>query len=141
MKVIKSVLSIAVVATMFSCGNQLKEVKSLETEIDSVSYAIGLSMSGQLRSGFEEVNKDILTQAIRNGLDSTNLLGVLLNPSGAISDLTTEVSTSGLLDACFSNCFRKGLVIPFNNVPPTGIYSLAPNILAVPNKAAFAYSS
>ncbi|MCL7763533.1 FKBP-type peptidyl-prolyl cis-trans isomerase [Polaribacter sp. Z014] len=74
MKVVKSVLAVAVVASMVSCSNQVKEVKSLETEIDSVSYAIGLSMSGQLRSGFEEVNQEVLTQAIRNGLDSTNLL-------------------------------------------------------------------
>jgi len=74
MKVLKSVLSIAVVASMVSCGNQVKEVKSLETGIDSVSYAIGLTMSSQLKQGFEEVNQDILTQAIRNGLDSTNLL-------------------------------------------------------------------
>ncbi|AUC22956.1 MULTISPECIES: FKBP-type peptidyl-prolyl cis-trans isomerase [Polaribacter] len=74
MKVVKSVLALAVVASMVSCDSKVKEVKSLETEIDSVSYAIGLSMSGQLRSGFKDVNKDILTQAIRNGLDSTNLL-------------------------------------------------------------------
>jgi len=78
MKIIKSILSIAIIASMFSCGNQVKEVKSLETEIDSVSYAIGLStglgMSGQLKAGFEEVNRDVLKQAIRNGLDSTNLL-------------------------------------------------------------------
>lgn len=74
MKIIKSILSVAIIASMFSCGNQVKEVKSLETEIDSVSYAIGLSMGGQLKTGFEEVNKDILTQAIRNTLDSTNLL-------------------------------------------------------------------
>ena len=74
MKVVKSVLSLAVVASMFSCGNQVKEVKSLETEIDSVSYAIGLTMSSQLKSGFEEVNQDVLLQAIKNGLDSTNLL-------------------------------------------------------------------
>ena len=74
MKVVKSVLAIAVVAYMVSCGNQVKEVKSLETEIDSVSYAIGLTMSSQLKSGFKEVNQDILTQAIKNGLDSTNLL-------------------------------------------------------------------
>ncbi|ARV13992.1 FKBP-type peptidyl-prolyl cis-trans isomerase [Polaribacter sp. SA4-12] len=74
MKVIKSILSIAVVASMFSCGNQKADVKSLETEIDSVSYAIGLTMSSQLKQGFDEVNKDILTQAIKNGLDSTNLL-------------------------------------------------------------------
>ncbi|MFQ3297646.1 MAG: FKBP-type peptidyl-prolyl cis-trans isomerase, partial [Polaribacter sp.] len=41
---------------------------------DSVSYAVGLSMSGQLKSNFSEVNKAILAQGIRNGLDSTNLL-------------------------------------------------------------------
>ncbi|WP_299060533.1 FKBP-type peptidyl-prolyl cis-trans isomerase [uncultured Polaribacter sp.] len=74
MKVIKSVLVVAVVASMFSCGNQVKEVKTLETEIDSVSYAIGLTMSSQLKSGFKEVNEAVLLQAIRNGLDSTNLL-------------------------------------------------------------------
>jgi FKBP-type peptidyl-prolyl cis-trans isomerase FklB len=74
MKVLKSLAFVAVSTMMVSCGNQKPDVKSLETEIDSVSYAIGLSMSGQLRSGFEEVNEDILTQAIRNGLDSTNLL-------------------------------------------------------------------
>ncbi|MCG1037605.1 FKBP-type peptidyl-prolyl cis-trans isomerase [Polaribacter sargassicola] len=74
MKIIKSVFSIAVAASLFSCGNQASEVKSLETDIDSVSYAIGLTMSGQLKNGFEEVNAAVLTQAIKNGLDSTNLL-------------------------------------------------------------------
>jgi len=74
MRVIKGLFSAAVVASMFSCGNQVSEVKSLETEIDSVSYAIGLTMSSQLKNGFDEVNEAVLTQAIRNGLDSTNLL-------------------------------------------------------------------
>jgi len=54
--------------------NQVREVKSLETDIDSVSYAVGLNMSNQLKNSFKEVNIDILSQAIRNGLDSTNLL-------------------------------------------------------------------
>ncbi len=49
-------------------------VKILETELDSVSYAVGLSMSGQLKSNFSEVNKAILAQGIRNAVDSTNLL-------------------------------------------------------------------
>jgi len=31
-------------------------------------------MSGQLKSNFSEVNKSILAQGIRNGLDSTNFL-------------------------------------------------------------------
>ena len=74
MNVVKNLAVVAITATMFSCGNQVKDVKSLETELDSVSYAVGLSMSGQLKSSFSEVNKTLLNQGIRNGLDSTNLL-------------------------------------------------------------------
>jgi FKBP-type peptidyl-prolyl cis-trans isomerase FklB len=74
MKIIKNLALVAASATLFSCGNQAQEVKSLNTEIDSVSYAIGLTMSNQLKSGFKDVNTAILNQAIRNGLDSTNLL-------------------------------------------------------------------
>jgi FKBP-type peptidyl-prolyl cis-trans isomerase FklB len=74
MRIIKNTLAIAITATFFSCGNQMKEVKSLETELDSVSYAVGLSMSSQLKNGFDEVNEYILMQGIKNGLDSTNML-------------------------------------------------------------------
>ena len=74
MSSIRNILTVLVIGTLFSCDNQVKEVKSLETELDSVSYAVGLSMSSQLKNGFEDVNKEILIQAIRNGLDSTNLL-------------------------------------------------------------------
>ena len=74
MSSIRNILAVLVIGTLFSCDNQVKEVKSLETELDSVSYAVGLSMSSQLKNGFEYVNEEILIQAIRNGLDSTNLL-------------------------------------------------------------------
>ena len=74
MSSIRNILTVLVIGTLFSCDNQIKEVKSLETELDSVSYAVGLSMSSQLKNGFEDVNEEILIQAIRNGLDSTNLL-------------------------------------------------------------------
>ena len=74
MSIIRNTLAVLVIGTLFSCENQVEEVKSLETELDSVSYAVGLSMSSQLKNGFEDVNKEILIQAIRNGLDSTNLL-------------------------------------------------------------------
>jgi len=74
MSSIKNTLAIVVIAALFSCKNQGKDVKSLETELDSVSYAVGLTMSSQLKNGFEEVKHDILIQAIRNGLDSANLL-------------------------------------------------------------------
>lgn len=74
MSSIKNTFAIVVIAALFSCKNQGKEVKYLETELDSVSYAVGLTMSSQLKNGFEEVKYDILIQAIRNGLDSANLL-------------------------------------------------------------------
>lgn len=74
MRVIKSLVAVAITVSLFSCGNQMKEVKSLETELDSVSYAVGLSMASQLKFNFKEVDKAVLLQAISNGLDSTNLL-------------------------------------------------------------------
>ena len=77
MKVIKSILSIAVVASMFSCGNQLKEVSSLETKIDSASYALGLDMAIKVKANFKEAKKDLFLQGYKNGIDSTNLL---INP-------------------------------------------------------------
>jgi FKBP-type peptidyl-prolyl cis-trans isomerase FklB len=74
MKINKVFAVIVLAASMISCSNQQKEVTSLTSKVDSVSYAIGLTMSMQLRSNFKEVNEEVLLQAIRNGLDSTNLL-------------------------------------------------------------------
>lgn len=74
MKLIKSVLVTAAVASMVSCGNQTKQATSLETELDSVSYAIGLNMANQMKNGFEEVDGKMFVQGFENGLDSVNLL-------------------------------------------------------------------
>ena len=60
---------------MVSCNNGPKNVTSLNNQLDSVSYAVGLSMANQLKvNSFDEVNLEILQQAMRNGIDSTNLL-------------------------------------------------------------------
>ncbi|QTE23676.1 FKBP-type peptidyl-prolyl cis-trans isomerase [Polaribacter cellanae] len=74
MKVIKNLAVVAITVTMFSCGKQIKEVKTLEKEIDSVSYAIGLSMGTQFRANLKEVNNDAYIQGYLNGVDSTNFL-------------------------------------------------------------------
>ena len=74
MKIIRGIFTIAVVASMFSCGNQFKEVKSLETEIDSASYALGLDMAIKVKANFKEANRDLFLQGYKNGIDSTNLL-------------------------------------------------------------------
>lgn len=74
MRIRKNLALCIVAVSMISCNNQHGQVKSLESEVDSVSYAVGLTMSMQLKNGFKEVNEKVLLQAIRNGLDSTNLL-------------------------------------------------------------------
>ena len=62
---------------MFSCGNQLKEVKSLETRIDSASYALGLDMAIKVKANFKDADRDLFLQGYKNGIDSTN---ILINP-------------------------------------------------------------
>jgi len=75
MKIIKSILTLAVVAAMTSCGGgQFKEVKSLETEIDSASYALGLDMAFKVKANFEKADRDLFLQGYKNGIDSTGIL-------------------------------------------------------------------
>jgi FKBP-type peptidyl-prolyl cis-trans isomerase FklB len=74
MKSIKSIVTIVVLGTMFSCGNQQSDVKSLETEIDSASYALGVDMALKIKANFNEAKTDLFLQGYRNGMDSTNLL-------------------------------------------------------------------
>lgn len=74
MKVIKFVLVLTVISTLISCNNSGITKKSLETEIDSASYALGLDIAVKLKGNFEEVDKDLFIQGVSSGLDSTNIL-------------------------------------------------------------------
>lgn len=74
MRVLKSLSIITVLTMMVSCGNQKPDAKSLETEIDSASYALGLDMAIKVKANFDEANTDLFLQGYRNGMDSTNLL-------------------------------------------------------------------
>lgn len=74
MRVLKSLALITVLTMMVSCGNQKADVSSLETEIDSASYALGMDMAIKVKANFEKANTDLFLQGYRNGIDSTNLL-------------------------------------------------------------------
>ncbi|MHB0755296.1 FKBP-type peptidyl-prolyl cis-trans isomerase [Polaribacter sp.] len=74
MRVLKSLAIIAVLTIMVSCGNQKPDVSSLETEIDSASYALGMDMAIKVKANFNEADTDLFLQGYRNGMDSTNLL-------------------------------------------------------------------
>ncbi len=74
MKVVKLFVVAVIATSLFSCSQNAVTNKPLETELDSVSYAIGLDMAIKLKSNFSEVDKDLFIQGYRNGIDSTNVL-------------------------------------------------------------------
>ncbi|WP_425550186.1 FKBP-type peptidyl-prolyl cis-trans isomerase [Algibacter agarivorans] len=65
---------VALALVVVSCNNNEVSNKPLKTEVDSVSYGIGLNMGKQLKTGFDEANIEIYIQGLRNALDSTNIL-------------------------------------------------------------------
>ena len=76
MKIIK-VLSIVLVATLMSSCNKKSGVtnKSLVTEIDSVSYALGINIGTSVKSSFgEDVDNELLIQGYTNAIDSSDIL-------------------------------------------------------------------
>ena len=74
MKVIKLLFLSTIVLSLASCNNQGVTNKSLDTEVDSVSYALGLDMGLKLKSNFDNVNEDLYVQGLKNGIDSSNIL-------------------------------------------------------------------
>jgi len=74
MKLLKFSATIAVILILNSCNSQGVTKKSLTTELDSVNYALGLNAGNQMRTNFEEIDKDLFIQGFLNGIDSTNQL-------------------------------------------------------------------
>lgn len=80
MKVTKVLVVLIMVASMISCDNQYKRADKLETELDTVSYAMGVNMGAQIKQNFSEIDRDLYIQAILDVMDSTELL-IELNES------------------------------------------------------------
>ena len=66
-------ISIALLSQVFSYGQNTSE-KSLKTEVDSVSYALGMDMAIKFKENFEQVNNDLFIQGFKNVAASTNTL-------------------------------------------------------------------
>ncbi len=69
----KSLGMVAIALGMVSCNNGGVTNKPLKTEIDSVSYAIGMSVGRDVKTNVSEIDKDLLIQGLVNAFDSTNL--------------------------------------------------------------------
>jgi len=74
MKVIKFLAVLLIITMVISCNNQGATKKSLNNDIDSVSYALGLDMAYKLKQNFSEVEEDLFIQGFKNGIDSTDIL-------------------------------------------------------------------
>lgn len=73
MKTTKILVVTAFCALVMSCQTgQYKGVKTLENEVDSVSYAVGLNLANSMRTNFKEINEEAFVQAIKDGMDSIN---------------------------------------------------------------------
>jgi FKBP-type peptidyl-prolyl cis-trans isomerase len=74
MKIVKTLALLILTIGFVSCNTQGVSKKSLETGIDSASYALGLNMSSQIKVNFKNLNQDLFVQGYRNGMDSVETL-------------------------------------------------------------------
>lgn len=85
MKLVKVAAVVAVMSVMFSCEKGSIPNKPIKTELDSVSYALGLDMGLKVRANFSEIDGDLYLKGFMNGIDSVDVkmsqqeIGVLLN--------------------------------------------------------------
>lgn len=77
MKVIKFLLVCGTIVSLVSCNGQGVTKKPLKTELDSVSYALGLDMGSKVKANFDDINKELFIQGFHNGVDS---LDMKINP-------------------------------------------------------------
>lgn len=74
MKIVKVLGAAALASVVFSCGSkQGVSNKPLTTEIDSVSYAIGVDVASNVASSFDEVSNELFIQGYMNTIDSSNV--------------------------------------------------------------------
>ena len=74
MKIIKFLGVIAVTTFLSSCGGQGVTKRPLKTELDSVSYAIGMDVARNVKTNVAEIDRELFIQGYMNYLDSTNIL-------------------------------------------------------------------
>ena len=69
MKITKILAAVAFTLTISSCNSQLKKQATLNSSVDSLSYAIGLDASKNLKQ-IEELNPDLFIQGFLEGRDT-----------------------------------------------------------------------
>lgn len=73
MKIVKIFGAVVLASVVFSCGKQGVSNKPLKTEIDSVSYAIGVDVANSVGSNFDEISNELFMAGYMNTIDSSNV--------------------------------------------------------------------
>ncbi|CAH8285270.1 FKBP-type peptidyl-prolyl cis-trans isomerase FklB [Mariniflexile fucanivorans] len=74
MKIIKFLGVVLSASVLSSCGGQGVSKRELKTELDSVSYAIGMDVARNVKTSVSEIDSELFIQGYMNVLDSTNIL-------------------------------------------------------------------
>ena len=74
MKIIKFLGVVLAASILSSCGGQSVSKRELKTELDSVSYAIGMDVARNVKTNVSEIDSELFIQGYMNVLDSTNIL-------------------------------------------------------------------
>jgi len=74
MKVIKILMAGSLVLSMAACNNTGLTKNTLDTAVDSASYALGMDMGLKIKANFEDMNTALFARGLNNAIDSTDFL-------------------------------------------------------------------
>ena len=69
MKIMKCLSLAAMVILLVSCNNNGAAQKPIKTELDSVSYAIGMDVAKNVKASFDDFDNELFIQGFTNVLD------------------------------------------------------------------------
>lgn len=74
MKITKFLSLGALALIAASCNQNTSTKKPITTELDSVSYAIGMDVARNVKASFDDFDEDLFVQGFSNVIDSTDIL-------------------------------------------------------------------
>jgi len=111
--------------TLFSCGNEggsdSATTTTLENNIDSVSYAIGINSANGLKQQFAEGNMDAYLQGFRDAIDSNELMIATEECQGIIQVFSQKKQMEQMAEQ------QKQQAAMYGNVKEDGIKFLEEN--------------
>ncbi|NNC49408.1 MAG: FKBP-type peptidyl-prolyl cis-trans isomerase [Flaviramulus sp.] len=74
MKIMKFLSLVTLILLVVSCNKNGVTKKPIKTELDSVSYAVGMDVAKNVKASFSEFDNDLFIQGFANASDSTDIL-------------------------------------------------------------------